>query len=158
MSSEDDTTLEVKGLDQLLKSLKAKPPTCRVGVLGDKDARTDAKSPSNATIGAAHEYGTVDMPQRSFLRVPLTDHLTKSIEQSGALDKDVLKEVIKQGTVIPWMLKIAKLAELIVAEAFDSDGFGKWAKWKNKNYTNQTSQILVDTQQLRNSITSEVKA
>lgn len=152
----DETTINVKGLDQLLKALKTKPPVCRVGVLGEKDART-GKVPSNASVGAAHEFGTSKMTKRSFLRMPLTDHLSQTMESYGLTDQDTLKAVVKEGSIRPWLLKVAKAAETTVAEAFATGGFGKWAPWKNENYTNNTGEILTDTKQLRDSITSEVK-
>ena len=159
--SDETTTLEIKGLDQLLKALKKQPPIGRIGILGSKNNRTkkegSGSAPTNATIGAAHEYGTSTHEQRSFLRVPLADNLDKEIENSGALDKDVMREVIKSGSVMPWLSKIMVLAEGIVAGAFDSNGYGKWAPWKTKGYENNTGQILVDTHQLRDSITSEIK-
>ena len=160
MNFENDT-VEVKGLEQLLKALKAKAPSCRVGVLGGKNVRekegNGSSQPTNAEVGAAHEFGTSTIPQRSFLRVPIADHLSKEMEESGALDEDTMKAVVREGTVKPWLQKTAILAEGIVAKAFESGGFGKWPAWKNKNYTNNTGQLLIDTQQLRNSVTSEVK-
>lgn len=159
----DETTLNVKGLEQLVKALKSQPPKTRVGVLGEKVPRTDSNSgkhqPNNAEVGAVHEFGAParGIPARSFLRVPISENLDKEMENAGALDKDVMADVIRQGTLIPWMRKIAVLAEKIVADAFSSGGFGKWPAWKTPGYTNNTGQILVDTQQLRNSITSEVK-
>ena len=156
--SDETVTLKVKGLDQLLKALKAKPPVARVGILGDKGLRTNEKSfQTNAEIGAAHEFGTSTLPVRSFLRVPISENLQKQMQQSGALDKSTLSEVVKQGSVLPWVKKIAILAEGIVIDAFASGGFGKWPAWKDPNYTNNTGQLLVDTKQLRDSITSEVK-
>jgi hypothetical protein len=158
---DSDTTLNVEGLDKLLKALKSDMPTARVGILGEKNTRSSkgGSAPTNAEIGAAHEFGAParGLPQRSFLRVPLSENLQKKMESSGALDQDVMKAVLKQGTVIPWLKKIAVLAEGIVSEAFDTGGFGKWPKWKSPNYSNNANQLLVDTAQLRNSITSEVK-
>lgn len=160
MSDDDGTTLNTLGLDQLLKALKSKPPRTRVGILGSKTLRhtEDAKSgPTNASIGAAHEFGTATMPRRSFLRVPLMEHLGKKIAESGLLDKEVFTEVMRAGTTVPWMKKVAIIAESIVAEAFATGGFGKWPAWKTPGYESNTGDILVDTTQLRNSITSEVK-
>lgn len=159
----ESVTLNVKGLDQLMKALKAKPPTTHVGILGGGKANRSSdggkgKTPTNAEIGAAHEFGAPSrgLPIRSFLRAPIADRLQKEMEKSGALNKDVLADVLKQGTVVPWMQVIAILAEGIVAEAFDTGGFGKW-KAHAPGYTNNTGDILVDTKQLRDSITSEVK-
>lgn len=152
--SEDATTIEIKGLEQLLKALKGKQPTARVGILGDKTQRSDKSGQTNADIGAKHEFGTSGMPQRSFLRVPIEEHLNERLESSGAMDPDVLKQVIAQGSIVPWLKKVAVVAEGIVAEAFDSGGFGKWKPSNMANKKNK--QTLVETQQLRNSITSEV--
>lgn len=153
--NEEGVEFNVKGLDQLLKALKqTEQPKARVGILGDKNSRT-GKANSNATIGAYHEFGTTTLPIRSFLRMPISDRLQKKMEESRALDKDVMKEVIRSGTVIPWLKKIAILAESIVHEAFDTGGFGKWKPSNMDRKKNH--QTLVETQQLRNSINSEVK-
>ena len=157
----ESDTVNVEGLDQLLKALKQKAPVARIGVLADKSSRTsDQKKggPSNAEIGAAHEYGAParGLPQRSFLRVPISDELQKRMAKDGALTENEFKQVIKQGSVVPWLKKISVLAEGIVKEAFATRGFGKWSPWKG-NYESKTGDVLVDTTQLRDSITSEVK-
>lgn len=140
------------GLDKLLKALK-KPPSIKVGILGSKDSRS-GKENSNATVGAAHEFGTTKLPQRSFLRVPLTDNLSSYLEKAGLLDKKVIDDAIKTGSITKLLKQIAIVAETIVLDAFDSTGFGKW---KPSNMTKKkNAQTLVETQQLRNSITSEV--
>lgn len=151
----DDVTFKIDGLEKLLKALKmAKPPVIRIGILGSKNART-GKASSNATVGAAHEFGTSKLPMRSFLRMPLSFELPKAIKKSGAIDKDVLNDVLKEGTFLPWLKKIAILAERTVAEAFETSGFGQW---RPSNMTHKkVHQTLVETQQLRNSITSEIK-
>lgn len=156
-----DVTLNVTGLDKLLRALRSKPPVSRVGVLGSDSARKGkGHQPTNAEIGAAHEYGAParGLPQRSFLRVPIAERLQKEMESSGAFTPDVLSEVIRSGSVLAWMKKVAVLAEGIVSGAFDSAGYGKWAPWAVPGYKNNAGQILVDTKQLRDSITSEVKA
>lgn len=139
--------MDTKNLDALIKSLKGELPKVKVGILGDS---------RNATIGAAHEFGTSKLPRRSFLRVPIADHFEKYMESSGIFTRESLEKVIEDRSMIPWLTRMGILAEKIVAEAFSTGGFGKWAKWKNPNYENNTGQILIDTQQLRNSITSEV--
>lgn len=149
--------INTKKLDQLIKAFGGKLPIARVGVLGSKVAR-NATGPNNATIGAVHEFGAPNknIPPRSFLRGPLSDLLQKQMEQSGAFDKDVLNQVIADRSIKAWVKLMASLAEKIVAEAFTSNGYGKWPAWK-PGYTNNTGDILVDTGQLSKSITSEVK-
>ncbi len=148
----ENTELKIAGLEKLLKALKGKPPVARIGILG-KSARSDGKA-NNAVIGAAHEFGTSRLPQRSFLRIPISDNLSKALESSGAFDKDALKDVLKLGTLTPWVKKMAIVAEGIVAEAFATGGFGKWTPSDMRNKKNH--QTLVETNQLRESITSEV--
>jgi phage gpG-like protein len=159
--NDEDFTLNVRGLEQLAKALKVKPPVARVGILGDKTVREPAegekKSLTNAEVGAAHEFGTTTIEKRSFLLTPIKDRLDSEMEKAGAFRPDVLLRVLKQGSVVPWLEKVASLAEGIVLDAFATGGFGKWKAWKNPNYTNNAGQILVDTKQLRDSITSEVK-
>lgn len=152
--SDDGLEMKLDGLDKLLKALKAKPPVARVGILGDGKPRTEGGK-SNAEIGAAHEFGTSTLPQRSFLRVPLIDNLDKRLESSGAFDKAAMADVLRSGSVVPWVKKVAVIAEGIVFEAFDTGGFGKWVPSNMDRKKNH--QTLVETQQLRDSITSEVK-
>lgn len=154
--SDDGQTIELKteGLDKLLKALKKKPPVAQVGVLGDKNARSGLVN-SNATVGAAHEFGTTKSPQRSFLRVPITDNLQKYMERAGEpFWKAAIKDIIKAGALTEWAKRLGLIGETIVGDAFDSGGFGKWKPSNMKN--KKVQQTLVETQQLRNSITSRV--
>lgn len=161
MAEFENDTVEIKGLDQLVKALKVKPPIVRIGVLGSSSrpaSKGNKQAASNAEVGAAHEFGAParGIPQRSFLRVPISEHLEKELEKSGITDPDTLGEVIKSGDLIPWMQKIAVVAEGIVDDAFETSGDGKWPAWKDPNYTNEGGMLLVNTGALRDSITSEV--
>lgn len=149
-----ESYLKMQGLENILKALKAKPPIARVGVLGNSNAR-EGKVNSNAQVGAAHEFGTTSLPMRSFLRVPITEQMQNALDESGAFTKKSLKEVIETKSMLPWVQKIAVLAEGIVLEAFDTGGFGKWRPSDMSH--KKVKQTLVESQQLRNSITSEVK-
>lgn len=154
----DTVEINTKGLDQFIKSLKAPPPVARVGVLADKTMRKNSKhGETSASIGALHEFGSGKMPLRSFLRVPISEHLQSKMENSGRFDKNILNEVIKSGSIKGWVQVVAVLAEGIVSEAFATGGYGKWPAWKNPKYKNDDNKLLVDTRQLRDSITSEVK-
>jgi phage gpG-like protein len=155
--SDEAYQMNITGLEKIIKAFKGRQPYIRIGILGSKNYRSKSIGQSNASIGALHEFGSEKMPMRSFLRVPLSENLNKRIESSGALDKDVLADVVKQGTIVPWLKKIAVLAEGIVAEAFETGGFSKWPPWKTPGYKNEGGRILVDTGQLRDSITSDIK-
>lgn len=125
----------------------------RIGVLGDSTVRAEDTS-SNAAIGLLHEFGTERMPQRSFLRMPLITQLQKKLEQSGAFNKEALRNVIREGSFRNYIEKIMITGEAVIAEAFATGGFGAW---KPSNMANKkVQQTLVETQQLRDSITSQV--
>ena len=159
--------LSTKNLDQFVKALKGKMPVARVGILQNTTSRTATQTQNksgkfeskgnqtNAEIGIAHEFGTEKLPIRSFLRVPLADNLQTYLEKSGAFNKSTLRTVVKEGSVREWVQKIAITAEAVIADAFDTGGFGKWKPSDMKH--KKVHQTLVETQQLRNSITSEVK-
>lgn len=158
MSDYDAVQMTTTGLDKILKAVKGQLPVARVGILGSKNARPSGKGKSNATIGAAHEFGTSSLPARSFLRVPISDNLDKYLERAGAFDQEVVKTILKEGSLVAFLRKVGIVAEAIVADAFDTGGFGKWKALSPATIARKkNNQILVETQQLRNSITSEVK-
>lgn len=163
--NDNDTTMDVRGLSAIIKALKVRrPPIARVGILGanasaphpNPGGKYGDKTPTNAQVGAWHEFGTTKLPVRSFLRLPLNALLQKQLEQSGAFDEEALKCVMAQASLEPWVAKMAVVAEGIVIEAFHTDGFGFWVK--SNMSRKKTKQTLVESGQLKNSITSEVVA
>lgn len=159
MSDDTEDTIDTRGLDKIVKMMGQSMPSAKVGILGTHAARNaepgKSSGPNNAEVGSFHEYGSGNNPQRSFLRVPISELLDKQLESSGALDEDVLKEALASGSFVPYMKKVAAVAEKIVLGAFDSSGYGKWLE-SNMKYK-KNSQTLVETTQLRNSISTEVK-
>lgn len=153
--------IEVTGLEALARALRRDPPTCRLGILGGHASRRskpgDASSPTNAEIGALYEFNDGRNPNRpggSFLRVPLIDHLESQLQDTGLLDQKTLERVIATGTITPWVRKLAIVGEKVVMGAFATEGYGKW---KPSDMTRKkNAQTLVETGQLRNSISSEV--
>jgi phage gpG-like protein len=86
------------------------------------------------------------------------ENLIKRTEGSGLTDKDTLAKVIKDGSVVPWVKEITALAEKVVLEAFATGGFGKWAPLRPETLARKKNHdILVESHQLRDAITSEVK-
>lgn len=155
MVDDNDVQLNTDVMDKLIRAFGAQMPVARIGILGKAAARTDGVK-TNAEVGAAHEFGTSAVPRRSFLRLPLTMKLNEEIERAGGYDNTALAQVIKDRSIKTWMKKVAALAERIVLEAFATDGFGQWPRWKAA-YKSKTGSMLQDTTQLRNSISSEVK-
>ena len=143
-------------LEKLIKALKPQTlPVGKIGVLGKKNQRSGEGESTNAEIGAKHELGLDGMPKRSWLRVPLIDNLEKYLKEAGAFSPQVVKQIIKLGSFKPFMEKAMIVCERIVADGFNSGGFGKW---KPSDMTKKKVHLtLVETQQLRNSVTSEVQ-
>lgn len=150
--SYDDT-----GLKEIKKLFKGKDiPTIKVGILGNGNIRDENDGPTNAYIGSVHELGLGHNPIRSWLRAPLINHYAEELKKSGFFDnEDALKESIANNGLKPLFEKMAIVAENVVTGAFDSSGYGTW---KPSNMSRKKNhQTLVETQQLRDSITSEVK-
>jgi len=147
--------LNTEGLDRLIKAMKT-PAQVKIGILGSGAGRIGG-GPSNAFIGAQHEFGNSRVPMRSFLRVPLIDNLNKRIKEAGVLDDAAFRQAIETGNFKVVLVRIGIVGEAIVAEAFATGGFGKWPPLQADTLAHKKNhQILVETQQLRNSISSEV--
>ncbi len=110
---------------------------------------------TNADIGAVHEFGskTRHIPRRSFLEMPLVlkmaDELKKNI---SAISKNITMADIRKAYAL-----LGITAENVIQKAFSTHGFGKWAP--NAPYTiakKGSASPLIDTAQLRKSITSRV--
>lgn len=153
--NKDGITLDDERLTKLINAFSGKIPTIRVGIMGGgKNVRSDDKGSTNAEVGAAHEFGTSKLPRRSFLREPLINFLKKRLEAAKFFDEESIKLVIKEGSIYTWMKRIAILALDIVLGAFETGGYGKWRPSDMRN--KKVHMTLVETQQLRNSITEEV--
>lgn len=155
-SKSDVVELKMSGLEHFMKALKegTHERVC-VGVLGDKASRSGDTGETNASIGAKHEYGLDGMPVRSFLRMPMMLKLNDSLKNMGAMDANTLKEIINKSKITLFLKNIGIVAENVIQDAFHTGGFGQWKPSNMQFKTNH--QTLVETQQLRNSITSEVR-
>ena len=158
--------LNTKGLDDLVRTLgNTANMKVQVGILESTDARTtqmQSKSgafktvdSSNATIGAAHEFGSSNLPCRSFLRIPLIDNLGKTLQKERVVNEKLVDQATKQRTIEPIIKAIGETAVAIVKQAFVDQGPG-WAQHAD-SYTNATGTILHDTGQLKESITFQIK-
>lgn len=146
--------LNMKNLDRIIKALSVKPPKIRIGIIGDSPNQRADGGPTNAEIGAIHEFGKSDFPVRSFLRVPLATELKPALERDGILTKETMKQILLTGSIMPLFQRIAIVAEGVVYRAFDTGGYGKWVP--SNMGPKKNHQTLVETSQLRDSILSEV--
>lgn len=126
----------------------------RVGILGDKNNREDGVL-TNAEIGAVHEFGSIsrNIPKRSFIRMPLEVKLPDWIKKHGE-DYFLFAE---KGDLETFYEGLGLDAEAMIAQAFETGGFGTWQPDSPQTIKRKGSDwVLVDTSELRNSISSEV--
>lgn len=120
-----------------------------------KSDKSQGDAPTNADIGLAHEKGvkTKNLPRRSWLEEPLQDKLRLHMQKLGeqAIEK-MLNSQYEQAYA-----ELGVIAEIIIQKGFETGGYGKWPKLKQSTIAAKgSSAILIDTAQLRRSITSEV--
>lgn len=161
MATQTKITADLTKLNDFIKSMKS-DKVARVGILGADaaamhDAEGEGKSKlTNSEIAIIQEYGTLDgtIPSRSFLRMPIE-------KKQKEIVKDALKgstrEKIMAGDVESALKNIGVIAEKYVQDAFSSSGFGQWPENAPSTIKAKgSSKPLIDTAQLRRSITSDV--
>ncbi len=141
-------------LEQLNKNLKQKH-IAKVGILGNKSSRDEIDT--NAGIGAKHEFGSLSegIPRRSFLKDPLS---IKSKDINSTISKLIIEDITKKNGITSIFKKIGIKAEQIISLGFASGGFGTWKPLSKTTIESKgSSAILIDTAQLRKSISSTVE-
>jgi hypothetical protein len=137
----------------------------RIGIMGDHASRTytgnfeaqGGNYQTNADIGLIHEKGSYSrkIPRRSFLEEPLRDKLPDQARKFG----EYFNKDLDAGRLAGAYEKLGILCENIVQMAFRTRGFGKWAPNSARTVARKGSDSpLIDTAQLRKSITSAVVA
>lgn len=126
-----------------------------VGVLGGFDARKE-EGIGNAGLGAVHEFGVVSkgIPSRSFLRMPVLNELPAALKVT---DRALWHKVIVKQGILGALALLGAYALDVIHLAFETGGFGFWQSLKPRTVRRKgSSAILIDTAQLRQSITAEV--
>ncbi len=126
----------------------------QVGIFGRQASRENSGGLTNADVGFTHEFGTPKIPKRSFLRMPIfqkSEAILQEVKAAGALKK------LAAGKAIEVLADIGIGCESAILEAFESHGFGDWAANAPSTIERKGSDSpLIDTGQLRRSITSSV--
>jgi hypothetical protein len=149
-------------LQNILKSLK-RVPFVRVGILGSSKTKNRDVS-TNATIGLTHEMGFPEknIPQRSFLQMPIHTHFYEAARKNSRL-KSLYEKSSCAGDLYEVLKLAGILAEGVIDDAFATAGFGTWPMTTrealhilNNPESEKHPSPLIDTGELRKSITSEV--
>ena len=155
-----DVKAEFKKLLNCIKVLKEGMPSVKVGILGNTNQRTK-DTQTNAEIGFTNEFGKMDgyprIPERSFIRMPLNTYFQPKLETKKSLTGKELEKAMGEGKTVEFATKVGLVAEEVIQEAFATQGFGTWPA--NADMTVQlkgSDSPLIDTGQLRRSITSKV--
>jgi len=107
-------------------------------------------------VGAAHEFGTENLYERSFLRAPFT---LKKSEINRAIQAQVAAVGAGQKDAATALNLIGIVARNISVKAFETGGYGTWPDIKEETKEAKgSSGILIDTGELRGAITWEVRS
>lgn len=146
-------------LNNLVKAMSQKA-VVRIGIMGAKNSKhtsDDGKGGmlTNAEIGAIHEFGSLSghLPARSWLRMPIHKGAAFIVKKA----KEEIKVMAEKGSILPILVNIGIRCEQFIQRAFASRGFGEWEPIKPATKKAKgSSAILIDTGQLRRSVSSKV--
>jgi hypothetical protein len=151
--------LDMDQLEKIQSTLLARYIT-RVGVLGSKTNRRGRAVNTNAGIGLLHEKGSLSLriPRRSFLEMPLILKSEELMKSRDALwDEFFVSEEHTHARLRTAYKKLGVIAENIIQKAFETGGYGQWPPDAPSTIRRKgSSAILIDTAQLRKSISSDV--
>lgn len=165
-------TSDLSGLNNLLSGIDERL-IVRVGILGNKahakhrmengelkksgghKIGEKESELTNAEIGLRHEKGVKSehLPRRSWLQVPLEDHLAEYLNKVG---KDAIELIIKTQNIKAYQ-ELGIVCEQIIQKGFETGGYGKWKALSRRTIEAKgSSAILIDTGQLRKAVSSTV--
>lgn len=146
----------IDGLEKLMKQIGG-DWVARVGILeGKAGAKHAGTNTTNGEIGVVHEMGSItnNIPSRSFLRLPVE---TKQKEIIKSMGGKTVQSAIENNQIKTVYSLLGVIAESFVKQAFASGGYGQWPALKPATIARKGSSApLIDTGQLRRSITSDV--
>ena len=143
------------GLNLLKKIEQAKKQEVAVGLPKEKGFGNYGNGITVLDVGVFNEYGTPTTPQRSFLRTPF---LVEDIKLQKLIESQWKKIVNNRKSVKGGLNFVGVNAVGISQKAFTNKGYGQWIDIKQgtKN-AKGSSQILIDTGLLRQSVTYAVR-
>ena len=146
-------TYDFSGLNKFVKGISTND-VVRVGVLGKDVARKNgADGMTNAEVGAIHEFGTLKLPIRSFLRMPIHQNSEKIVAETAAGSE----KMVAAGDKVGLLKKLGTSAQGFVLDAFATGGFGNWKKNADSTIKRKGSEApLIDKGELRRAVSFQV--
>jgi len=157
MAQQTEISFNLDGLEDIARKL-GDSLVARVGILGSDVARkgNDDSGMDNGEIGVIHEFGseTNNIPARSFLRMPVETHAKEIVK---SMDSPAVRKAVEAGDAVTVFKILGMAAEGYVKQAFSTGGYGKWPANTPETVARKgSSKPLIDTGELRRSITSDV--
>lgn len=144
------------GLEDIKKKVGSSM-RARVGVLGSNAIRDDEGGGlTNAELMLIHMFGSVsrNIPPRDPLLMPIERNRRELIRRLGS---GAMRAAFENGDYKKMFQLLGLVAESFVQEAFETGGWGQWPPDKPATIAAKgSSAILIDTAQLRRSVTSDV--
>ncbi len=156
MKIETTATLNLTGFEALRKGLQ--PGECvKVGVFGDhKNERKKGDGITNLELAWIMIFGSISrrIPARDFIKMPIQEKRKEILAYAASKP---MRELLLRGEKKKALKLLGVFSENMIQKAFDTGGFGKWAKlsW----YTIQakgSSKILINFGELRRAVWSRV--
>lgn len=144
------------GLDALRKGMGS-TYRARVGIIGSKAAEKHPDGISNVELGVIQMFGSITnkIPPRDFLFMPIKMQAKEIVKKMKAPS---VFAAAAAGDFMKVFGLLGAFAEVAIQEAFATRGFGQWAPNKPSTIDRKgSSSPLIDTAQLRRSISSDVE-
>lgn len=170
MTQRTEYRMNLDGLESLQKMVGS--ARARVGVIGSQAAqnhqlregagkkflvnRAQSESITNAELLLIQMFGSLtrNIPPRDPLLAPLERHKRDLIQM---ISTGKMKAAFERGDIIGMLRLLGVAAEVIVQEAFETQGDGTWpANKKSTVRSKGSSAPLIDTGQLRRAFSSDV--
>jgi phage gpG-like protein len=155
MTDKTRVKIDLAGFEKIRETL-GKDYYVKVGVLGNAKNVRNGDGITNAEAAVIHIFGSVtnNIPPRDFLVMPIETHAKEIVQ---FLDTSKVKRLITEGKIVDVYKSLGVIAEGYVLGAFASGGYGKWPALKDATVRRKgSSKPLIDTGQLRRSVTSQV--
>ena len=152
--TQSKVTADLSELDDLIKQIGS-DWVVKVGLIGSKGSEQhDGTNATNAEVGLWNEFGTENIPTRSFLRLPLENGQKNLVNELG---KGQAKDAFENGNVKQFFNIMGVKAVALVQEAFATGGNGQWqANAPSTIKQKGSSSPLINTAQLRRAVDFEV--
>lgn len=152
-----EATLDLTGFEKLRAGLKP-GQVVEIGVFGShKNDRTHGSEITNVEDAVLQEFGSVSqhIPARSFIRMPIQFKRAEILRFAGSKPIATLLLLGEQKKALKY---IGVFCENIIQSAFDTSGFGQWAKNAPATVAAKgSSKPLIDWAELRKAVWSRVR-